>query len=223
MPETLEDLQDFFRGVVKADFENGTLRQKEQRFYAGDCKCRLSTWFCEKVFNLLLSSNRSLESEPERKERARTYSAKVYSDLRAIFFVLFVFTSPEDLETALKRFQEQVLDVNSGLNDDELPLAEEPAKRIFGESAGKKFFSHQYELLPNTLQKGEFRQTFPLSKILPWYDKRDEHDFFLGRGSFGTVYKVKIARGHFIFKDPRSRNADVSTELSTNPGHTMLT
>lgn len=208
MPETLEGLQDFFRRAIKADFENGTLlenRQAPTRFYPDECRRRLSTWFCEKVFDLLLYSNLPLESE--RKKRVQGYCKKICPNLRDIFIILFAFTSPQDLEAVLHSFRQKVLDRNFDLSDNDLPLTEASAKQMFGERAGKAFFSYQREFIPNTLQEGDFRQSFQLSRILPWYD---EPDSFLGRGAYGTVHKVKIARGHFIFREPRSRNADVS-------------
>lgn len=208
MPETLEDLQDFFRRAVKADSENGTLLEDKRApipFCPHEGKRRLSNWFCEKVFHLLLSSDRSLQNV--RKELVQNYCKKICPNLRDIFIILFANTSPEDLETAFHLFRQNILDQDSDISDNNLPLKEALAKELFGEKTGKAFFKYQRKFLTNTLQEGEFRQSFPLSRILPWYD---EQDSFLGRGAYGTVHKVKIVRGHFIFKEPRSRNADVS-------------
>lgn len=208
MPETLEDLQDFFRRAVKADFENGTLLEDKKTpisFYPHEGKRRLSNWFCEKVFDLLLPSDRSLQDR--RKELVRNYCKKICPNLADIFIILFAYTRPKDLETALHLFRQNILDQDSDISDKDLPLTELLARQFFGEKAGKAFFKYQRKFLANTLQEGEFRQRFPLSTILPWYD---EQDSFLGRGAYGSVFKVKIVRGHFTFKEPRSSNADVS-------------
>ncbi|KAL1857689.1 hypothetical protein Daus18300_010209 [Diaporthe australafricana] len=208
MLETLEDLQEFFRRAIKADVENGTLfenKQKPIRFYPDDCKRRLNEWFCERIFGLLLSSDPYFKEPGLRKERIQSYYKKICPGLRIIFIILFAFTSSKDLGTTLRLFRENVLEKNLDLSDKSLPLLEASAKEYFGESAGKAFFKRQLELLPNTLQEGEFRQVFPRSRILPWFD---EADSFLGEGAYGIVHLMNIVRGHFIFKEPRSRNAD---------------
>lgn len=213
MPETrtpLQRLQESFRRAIKADAEHGTLlktKQEPTTFYPDDCKLRMNASFCNKVFDLLLSPDPSWGPEV-REQQIESYCKKICPGLRVTFIILFAFTRPEDLKTALDLFQENILENNvTDLSDKSLPLEKAHAKELFGESAGKAFFSSQPKLLPSTLQGGDFRQILPTSSILPWFD---EADSVLGEGAYGTVHKVKIVRGYFVFKEPRSRNADVS-------------
>lgn len=212
MPETrtpLQRLQESFRRAIKADAENGTLlkiNEEPTTFYPDDCKLRMNESFCKKIFDLLLSSEPS-GGPGVREQQIERYCKKICPGLRVIFIILFSFTRPEDLRTMLDIFRQNVLENNLDISDRSLPLEKAYAKDVFGESAGKAFFNYQPKLLPSTLQGGEFRQMLPTSGILPWFD---EADSVLGEGAYGTVHKVKIARGYFVFKEPRSRNADVS-------------
>lgn len=212
MPHTwtpLQRLQESFRRAIKADAEDGTLlktKHEPTTFYPEDCKRKINESFCKRVFDLLVSSDPSW-GPGVRDKQIENHCKKICPGLRVTFMILFAFTPREDLKTALDLFQEKVLENNTDLSDKSLPLEKAYAKELFGESAGKAFFNSQPKFLPITLQGGDFRQILPTSSILPWFD---EADSVLGEGAYGTVHKVKIVRGYFVFKEPRSRNADVS-------------
>lgn len=224
MVDSLKTLLNSFRGDIKPERQNGTLGYNEKdttnpvQFFPYDIGRRsfLSERFCARVFRILIplsNPEHGLTSET-LNERVQSYCKKVFGDpgLRVILSILLWYGDAKDAQR-LTKFQENFLEGNSKLNDSDLPFDQRSAEELFGDGAKSMFFNCQYEFLASTLQAGHFRQVYHSPTILPWSSGAK-----LGEGAYGKVYKVKIARGHFIVEEPRTRNADVSglsVELNT--------
>ncbi|KAI0136671.1 hypothetical protein BJ170DRAFT_24559 [Xylariales sp. AK1849] len=87
-------------------------------------------------------------------------------------------------------------------SDQDLPLEEDVAEQIFGKS-GRLFFKIQFAFVAVTITEGRFRDEYQYLRCLPYLEQTE-----IGKGAYGRVYKVKIERGHFKFRQPNSRNKD---------------
>jgi hypothetical protein len=107
----------------------------------------------------------------------------------------------------LGKFELHFLEEPCGKTDADLPLDEEFAQQLFGREDANTFFQLQFLFVGVTLVSGTFCRDYQISRYLPYsVPKR------LGRGAYGTVFKVRIERGHFEFREPKSRNLDVCSQ-----------
>ena len=85
---------------------------------------------------------------------------------------------------------------NRPIHDTDLPLTESAALEKFGDDDGQSFWEQQYLFCPITLK--EFDESVYVdhkkSCRLPFGQERIK----IGKGSFATVYKVKIEAGHMV-------------------------
>lgn len=95
-----------------------------------------------------------------------------------------------------------------GKTDDDLPFDEHFARQLFGPEGGLVFFKKQFAFVAVTLGRGLFHREYQALRCLPYLE--NEH---IGTGAYGKVYRVKIEKGHFLFREPRSRNKDVSVPI----------
>ena len=91
---------------------------------------------------------------------------------------------------------------NTPLSDSRLPCTQEQADRAFGKSDGYPFWSGQSLFCPVIFKENE-EVVCEHPCPLPFKEKPEE----IGRGSYATVYKVKIAKGHFV--NGAERNLEV--------------
>lgn len=67
------------------------------------------------------------------------------------------------------------------------------------------FFSNQFALAAVNLGKDHFHHEYHDLSYLPYPENES-----IGSAAYGKVYRVKIEKGQFLFREPRSRNKDVS-------------
>ncbi|KAI1344882.1 hypothetical protein F5Y15DRAFT_9520 [Xylariaceae sp. FL0016] len=135
------------------------------------------------------------------KEKADHYDRLIFSD-PGLRIILLTILSRGTLEM-LESFEARFLDQSCESSDKDLPFEMHYCLQLFGSRDGRKFFENQFPFLAPTLAEGTFRREYQSFRCLPYLEQK-----LLGRGSFGTVYKVKIERGHFEFREPKSRNLD---------------
>ncbi|KAH8744638.1 kinase-like domain-containing protein [Hyaloscypha finlandica] len=94
----------------------------------------------------------------------------------------------------LRRFIEEDLSVN----DSKLPLDLNSAQIFLGRETGTEFHDKQFIFIPAILKEGQEQQYVGEEgkRRLPFLAVKR-----IGHGSFGTVYRVTVARGHYFPKD----------------------
>lgn len=209
----LKPLLNEFREQILPERQKGTRNNVPTPFFpvVNGHRDFLSWRFCAALFRVLIPFS---QNPPDEVESAvKSYCKKVFGNpgLRVILCVLLWYGDYKDIKRLLM-FQENLLEAESTLSDRDLPLDERSAKKLFGESVESAvFLGCQHEFFAGTLCAGKFRQAYHAPTILPWYADEDTR---LGEGAYGTVYAVKIARGHFVAEEPETRNADVSEALT---------
>ncbi|KAH8671491.1 hypothetical protein BX600DRAFT_459169 [Xylariales sp. PMI_506] len=132
----------------------------------------------------------------------RTYLADILertgSEIRLTLLIILCLGNLEMLEAFELRF----LTRSCGKSDRDLPFEEDVARDIFGHN-GNDFFKIQFPFLAITIDEGTFRKDYQYLRCLPYLEHNE-----IGRGAYGTVFKVKIERGHFRYRQPKSRNKD---------------
>lgn len=121
--------------------------------------------------------------------------------LCAILLNILAFGRPEMIPLFETSFLEEPLQCRK--TDDDLPFDEHFAKQLFGAENGRVFFEKQFAFVAITLGEGLFHREYQALRCLPYLE--DER---IGRGAYGRVYRVRIEKEHFLFKEPRSRNSD---------------
>lgn len=159
---------------------------------------------CKKAISGVMGSED--QSNAAREEQSNIYCDKVL-DTPGCFIILLTVISYGTFQT-LQLFYEHFLKNPCGKDDRHLPFDEDFVIQQFPNDPDNNFFAGQFTYLAVTLKAGDFRQEYQPSRVLPW-----EWGTELGRGAYGQVFKVKVERGHFSFKEPASSNADVSIGL----------
>lgn len=108
----------------------------------------------------------------------------------------------------VSHFESRFLGETPAESDDDLPFDEHFAREVFGNEDGPIFFQKQFAFVAVALGTGMFHREYQASRRLPYLE--DER---IGRGAYGRVYRVKIEKGHFSYREPRSRNKDVSSPV----------
>lgn len=193
----LADTSNGVRYDSKAGGNNDFLRRGQERHIITE----------EKLTRIVFGSLIPLDSA----EQIREACDKVLTGLRII--LLTILTCGGTLQM-LDRFREHFLDAESSKTDEDLPFDVDYAKNIFGDLDGKKFYSIQLRYTAITLQEQTFHQEYRTDQILPYLSEKP-----LGRGTSGTVWQVRIERGHFRHHAPESHNADVSWHKNSVAGN----
>ncbi|CAI6094539.1 unnamed protein product [Clonostachys chloroleuca] len=103
----------------------------------------------------------------------------------------------------LRSFEERFLGENHcRYSDKDLPFDQSLVRELFGEEDATIFFQYQSNFVALTLGTGKDAEYGP-HHILPYVPDKE-----LGRGGFGKVDQVKVERGHFLYREPPSRNRD---------------
>ena len=130
--------------------------------------------------------------------------------LCAILLTILALGTPKMIPPFEARFLEEQ---PCRKTDDDLPFDQHFARQLFGEEGGRIFFDTQFAFVAVTLERGLFHREYQALRCLPYL--QSEH---IGSGAYGKVYRVKIEKGHFLFREPRSRNKDVSPPPLSLPG-----
>lgn len=87
-------------------------------------------------------------------------------------------------------------------SDDRLPVTLEAAQRCFGEQEGYFFFSEQFVFCALVIREDGYHQIFDHDRpLFPFVSEK-----FKDEGAIGAVYKVKLARGHWLDSNGVSNN-----------------
>ena len=97
-----------------------------------------------------------------------------------------------------KVFLHRLLENDLPLDDSKLPLELILAQSFLGKDIGREFYFKQYIFSPAILKEGEELKYVGEERTfrLPFLAVKS-----IGHGGHGTVYKVKVARGHYFPKD----------------------
>ncbi|KAJ5090602.1 hypothetical protein N7532_009286 [Penicillium argentinense] len=123
-------------------------------------------------------------------------------------FLAILLFSCCDIEAAQKFIRKVLLTESWSVEACSLPANENTLRELFEDrTAADQFLSQQAIFCPVVIERGKEIAVPSLDRRrLPYVETE-----FLGRGAFGTVYRVKVARGHFRDSDYSS---DKPTELA---------
>lgn len=89
--------------------------------------------------------------------------------------------------------------------DSRLPFEKEMLKAIFGcEEAAHEFYERQWHFIAPVFCDSVLKRILPIETILPITKEE-----FLGKGSFGDVYRIDIAPSHQHFKSDKLNSQQV--------------
>lgn len=150
----------------------------------------------EKVLGFVVHRGKSPAQEDSDLEKIHRFPG-----LCAILLCILTLGTPEMIPC----FEEQFLGERPcGKTDDDLPFDEYFAGQLFGFEGGWTFFRKQFAFAAVTLEMECFDHKFKGLSCLPYLENER-----IGNATYGKVYRVKIEKGHFLFREPRSRNKDV--------------
>ena len=148
------------------------------------------------------------------KDRARLIATKIRGCEGSLAYcnVLATLLYARCSDESLRTLAEGLLDgkISEALSDDGRPLPKEQLCSIFGVNDGHDVWEHQSLFRPVVLMAGDENVYEGESSPLPF----PEDPVWLGRGSFATVYKVKIAKGHLIMDKATGTAYNVSISIS---------
>ena len=165
------------------------------------------------LFGLLYNTGED-NLDSESKDRVKSIVGKIRGDegslvyCNALATLLYARCSDESLRT----LGERVLHGKSteALSDDGRPLPKDKLFSMFGEDDGLAAWEHQSLFRPVVLMAGDENVYEGEASPLPW----DEDPVRIGRGSYATVYKVKIAKGHLIMDKATGTAYNVRNSIS---------
>ena len=165
------------------------------------------------LFGLLYNTGKD-NLDSESKDRVKSIVGEIRGDevslsyCNALATLLYARCSDESLRT----LGERLLDgkTTEALSDDGRPLPKDELVSIFGGNDGLAAWEHQSLFRPVVLMAGEENVYKGESSPLPF----TEEPVKLDRGSYATVYKVKIAKGHLIMDQATGTAYNVRSSIS---------
>ena len=138
----------------------------------------------------------SLKSLVMRIRGLETSTSPRYCNVLAT--LLYIRCTDERLQSWAQTLSHEIApeDQYRPISDTDLPLTKSAALKNFGHDDGQSFWAQQYLFCPIILK--EFDESVYVghktSCRLPFGEERSK----IGKGSFATVYKVKIQTGHMV-------------------------